>query len=182
MERAKNTNEKVEVVHEALHQLLEERKRRRKEEEEEDLLLSNLLLRLESLEKDGIATEGPEESAIEEEPEFSKPVSQNCEKREVGMDEIARELRKVKKQNLITHCLLSVMLVITAVWQFNEVSLLLAVRDKLSHPLRTVGDVVKRCLKGNGKRPQIEALPLPPIAVPELSNADLLPLTLRSEE
>lgn len=138
---------------------------------------------LESLEKDGIATEGTKESAIEEEPEFSKPVSQNCEKREVGMDEeIARELSKVKKQNLITHCLLSVMLVITAVWQFNEVSLLLAVRDKLSHPLRTVGDVVKRCLKGNGKRPQIEALPLPPIAVPELSNADLLPLTLRSEE
>ncbi|CAL9136778.1 unnamed protein product [Musa textilis] len=158
MERAKNKNEKLEVV----HQLLEERRRRRKEEEEEDLLLSKLLFQLEPLEKDGVATEEPEESAIKEEPEFSEPVSQNCEKREGGMDEIARELRKVKKQNLVTHCLLSVMLVITAVWQFNEVSLLLAVRDKLSHPLRTVGDVVKRCLKGNGKRPLIEALPLPP--------------------
>ncbi|RZR90069.1 hypothetical protein BHM03_00017900 [Ensete ventricosum] len=177
-------NEKPEVVHEALHRLLEERRRRREEEEEEDLLLSKfLLLQLESLEKDGVATEGPaEESAIEEEPDFSKPLSRNCEKREVGMDEIARELRRVKKQNLITHCLLSVMLGITAVWQFNEVSLLLAVRDKLRHPLRTVGDVVKRCLNGNGKRPQIEAPPLPSIPMLELSNADLRSFTLGSNE
>lgn len=49
MERAKNKNEKLEVVHDALHQLLEERKRRRKEEEEEDLLLSKLLLQVGSL-------------------------------------------------------------------------------------------------------------------------------------
>ncbi|KAJ6836461.1 uncharacterized protein M6B38_327965 [Iris pallida] len=51
---------------------------------------------------------------------------------EVGLNEVVRELKKVKRQNLITHCLLSVMIVVTAVWQFSEASLLIRLSKSLA--------------------------------------------------
>ncbi|QCE13085.1 hypothetical protein DEO72_LG11g78 [Vigna unguiculata] len=62
-------------------------------------------------------------------------------------DEIMKELKKVKKQNFVTHCLLSVMIVLTVVWQVSEVSLILQLKDGLSHPFRSFGNILKGMVK-----------------------------------
>ncbi|KAK1270444.1 hypothetical protein QJS04_geneDACA012588 [Acorus gramineus] len=93
-----------------------------------------------------------------------------------------RELKAVKRQNLITHCLLSVVIVVTVVWQLSEVSFLLSMKDKVSHPIRSIWNVMEGALKGGGKiqdpnKPNnhtlIEASPLLPLSVPELPHVDL---------
>ncbi|KAF8399979.1 hypothetical protein HHK36_015852 [Tetracentron sinense] len=113
---------------------------------------------------------------------------------ETGTEEIVRELRKVKRQNSITHWLLSVMIILTAVWQLSEVSLILAVKNRVTDPFRSFGSMVKGMLKVCGvnerveakmkpssstKKPQIEAPSLPAFKIPEL---DLPVLGLNSEE
>lgn len=91
---------------------------------------------------------------------------------EIRIQEITSELRKVKRQNLITHCLLSAMIILTVAWQFSEVRLLLKLKDGLNHPFRSVGGMVSGLLKGRRKTGQdeeennSEGLPLP--AVPNL--------------
>ena len=47
--------------------------------------------------------------------------------------EIVKELKKVKRQNFVTHCLLSVLIVLTAAWQVSEVKLILKVRSERAH-------------------------------------------------
>lgn len=106
-------------------------------------------------------------------------------------EEIVRELRKVKRQNFVTHCLLSVMIVLTFAWQLSEVSLILKVKDGLSHPFRSFGGMLAGMLK-KGRGPiaiandqngqlQLEATPLPPLKIPELPNLDLT-LGMSSDE
>ncbi|KAG6528432.1 uncharacterized protein LOC122039817 [Zingiber officinale] len=145
----KKKNERLELVHQALRQLLEERRQKGKHgDEEDDLLLSKLLLQLEMLERDAIA----------------------------------EEIRGVRKQNLVTHRLLSALIVVTLVWQLNEVSLLLMARQKLRNPLKAIGDAVKGLVRGCGGRrlqkQQIETNGLPPVPVPDLTRVDLPPLDL----
>lgn len=52
----------------------------------------------------------------------------------VTAEEVLRELKNVKRQNRITHWLLSAMILITAFWQLSEVSVLLFMKQKLRHP------------------------------------------------
>lgn len=61
---------------------------------------------------------------------------------ETDMEEILKELKAVKRQNTITHCLLSVLIVVTMVWQFSEVSIFLKVKDGFSHPFRSFGSML----------------------------------------
>lgn len=70
-----------------------------------------------------------------------------------GMDneKIAQELKKVKRQNFITHCLLVGMIVLTITWQISEVSLLLWLKNGVSHPVKSFGSLVKGMLIPNGK-------------------------------
>ena len=112
-----------------------------------------------------------------EEPSALRSETGDCDAKDVRMDEIVKELRTVKRQNLITHCLLSVLIVVTTVWQFSEASLLLKMKERVSHPMRAVGDMVAGSFKWKGKKPAVEAPPLPPIAVPELPRLDLPHLT-----
>ncbi|XP_042466599.1 uncharacterized protein LOC122049253 [Zingiber officinale] len=97
-------------------------------------------------------------------------------------DAIAEEIRGVRKQNLVTHRLLSALIVVTLVWQLNEVSLLLMAREKLRNPLKAIGDAVKGLVRGCGRRrlqkQQIETNGLPPIPVPDQTRVDLPPLDL----
>ncbi|XP_073013464.1 uncharacterized protein [Typha latifolia] len=168
---------KIEIVHEALHQLMEERKHKgidKEEEEEESLLLSRLISQLDLIEKGSGFIHSCDD--LLEKAESSESNIVDCRTAEMGLDEIAKELRRVKRQNLITHCLLSVLIVATALWQVSEVSILLMVKEKFSNPLRTVGDIIKRSL--TGKKAEIEGAPLPPISVPELPHMDLPTLTL----
>ncbi|CAL5398377.1 unnamed protein product [Camellia sinensis] len=99
--------------------------------------------------------------------------------------EIVKELRNVKRQNFITHCLLSAMIVLTITWQISEVSLVLSLKDGLSHPFKTFGGMLAGMLKGpvldaqNGEKksstnqPQIEVPAIPPLKIPELPLLDL---------
>lgn len=155
----KGKRKKVELLQEAIHGLLQEKRGKQRqqggEEEgamdhEEDLFLSSLLSKLDTLENDA-------------DPESSK---------EAGPGDVAKDLSKIKRQNMITHILLGTVMVMIAAWQFNEVSFLLAVQKKLTNPFKSVGDVIKSTLK-RGKKPMIEASPLPPVAVPDVTRADL---------
>lgn len=144
---------------------------------------------MDSVERDGDSVRSFENSHEREvsEPE-SKPESASV--RNVGksrteeavLNEMAKDLRRVKRQNLITHCLLSVIVVGIAVWQFNEVSFLLAVKQKFSNPLRAVGDAIKGSIKWRKKKKkqkqklQIEG------GVPELALGDLPKLVLNDDQ
>ncbi|XP_037478261.1 uncharacterized protein LOC119355546 [Triticum dicoccoides] len=168
----KERRKKVELLQEAIHGLLEEKrgKQRHQGEEgamdhEEDLFLSSLLSKLDSLEND-VDPDGAEPSSINPHPESGE---------EAGPGDVAKDLGKIKRQNMITHILLGTVMVMIAAWQFNEVSFLLAVQKKLTNPFKSVGDMVKSTLK-IGKKPMaeaIEASPLPPVGAPDVARADL---------
>lgn len=142
---------------------------------------------MDSVERDGDSIRSFENSHEQEVPEpESKPESASVRtvrksgSEESVLNEMAKDLRRVKRQNLITHCLLSVIVVGIAVWQFNEVSFLLAVKEKFSNPLRAVGDAIKGSIKWRKKKKklklQIEG------GVPELARGDLPKLVLNDED
>jgi len=94
-------------------------------------------------------------------------------------DEIMKELKKVKRQNFVTHCLLSAMIVLTVAWQLSEVSLILQLKDGLSHPFRSFGNVLKGMLKVpdikgqevDDKEQPPEYSSLPSMIIPDISNS-----------
>ncbi|KAL5724852.1 hypothetical protein ACHQM5_008063 [Ranunculus cassubicifolius] len=106
--------------------------------------------------------------------------------KEVSSGEIVKELREVKSQNRITHWLLSGVIVLIAVWQFSEVSVLLRVKNKVTHPFKTVGSMFNSAQDAlqhlDGRMPDVVA-PLkkhkseeashPVLRVPELPYMDL---------
>lgn len=87
-----------------------------------------------------------------------------------------KELRRVKRQNTVTHWLLSIMIVLTLSWQVSEVSLILKLRDGLSHPFRSIGGMLAGMFKGgraNGsdeESPASEMLPIPQVNISELTD------------
>ncbi|KAK8962682.1 hypothetical protein KSP40_PGU011726 [Platanthera guangdongensis] len=95
-----------------------------------------------------------------------------------GHEEIERELRAVKRQNTITHCLLSLLIIATAAWQISEVSLLLSAKEKLCNPLKAAGDLIRNSVLGRGKKFVLEGSPLPPIEVPQVPFINPLPPSL----
>ncbi|XP_073132676.1 uncharacterized protein [Henckelia pumila] len=135
------SKQNLEVIQEALDQLLVEENggsvHRR-------TLLSELRSQLESWEQD-------EESAeVEETTSPSASHIENtdrCSKK----DEIMKELKNIKRQNLITHGLVSAMIVVTLTWQLSEVSLILKIKHVLSSPLESLGGIVQRVLNGQPK-------------------------------
>ncbi|MQL69343.1 hypothetical protein Taro_001629 [Colocasia esculenta] len=109
---------------------------------------------------------------------------------DLGADEIVKEIRNVKRQNNITHGLLSVMIILTAIWQLSEVSILLSLKVKFSHPFKAAGSMISGFLKGGGNLQETgrltstskEAKPIPPIGIPELSRLELPSLNLSGGE
>ncbi|RDY11835.1 hypothetical protein CR513_03414, partial [Mucuna pruriens] len=91
-------------------------------------------------------------------------------------DEIIKELKKVKRQNFVTHCLLSVMIVLTVAWQLSEVSLIFKVKDGLSHPFRSFGNMLKGMVKvpdlNNGQKGDDKQHPpeFPSLNIPDMSH------------
>jgi hypothetical protein len=65
----------------------------------------------------------------------------------VDDEEIIKEVKKVKKQNFVTHCLLSAMIVLTVAWQLSEVSLVWKVKEGINDPFRSFGNMVKDTVK-----------------------------------
>ncbi|KAK3223674.1 hypothetical protein Dsin_010699 [Dipteronia sinensis] len=160
------SNEKVELINQTLQKLIQEKKKKKASSHDDQLLLSTLLSQLESL-KEEEEEEEEEEEVGEQSNECETTQAEETEGEdadqinggggvgaEIGAEEIVKEIKKVKKQNLITHCLLSVMIVLTFAWQFSEVALIFKVKDGLSHPFRSVGSI----LTGILKPPQLKPL------------------------
>ncbi|KAK3040875.1 hypothetical protein RJ639_029219 [Escallonia herrerae] len=110
------------------------------------------------------------------------------------VEEIVKELRNVKRQNFITHCLLSVMIVLTVAWQLSEVSLILKVKDGMSHPFRSFGKMVAGMLKGPNANNQegekqsstpsmpIESSALAGLKIPELPRMEFPAFDVNNNE
>ncbi|XP_062219139.1 uncharacterized protein LOC133918979 [Phragmites australis] len=176
---------KVEMVQGAIHGFLEEKRKDRQEgertsmasqHEEEEGLLSSLLTKMDAVEK--------ETDLDNVEPESFHPNSKTTcgeNSKEVELADIAKDLNRIKRQNMITHILLGTVIVMTAVWQVNEVSFLLWAQKKLSNPFKSLGDLIKGSIKGRGRKPVIETSPLPPVGIPDVTRADLPTLVISDE-
>ncbi|KAJ1382075.1 hypothetical protein SESBI_44587 [Sesbania bispinosa] len=103
-------------------------------------------------------------------------------------DEIIKELKKVKRQNFVTHCLVSVMIVLTVAWQLSEVSLIMKVKDGLNHPFRSFGNMLKGMVKvpdmngqeSDDKEHSTETPSLPSLNIPEMPHIDVPSLGLQN--
>ncbi|KAJ4790923.1 hypothetical protein LUZ62_042169 [Rhynchospora pubera] len=179
MENADGARErrKLEMVQETLQQFMEERKlnsvteSKERDEMEEDLLLSRLLSKL-----DSVKTE-PELNDLTQAINCSDPSSSEQQKEEVtDLKEIEKDIKIIKKQNRMTHRLLSALIIVTMAWQFGEISFFLAVKDKITHPVRSVGDMIKSALTGKEKKLSIEGalVPVPQLGAPESPNGSSL--------
>lgn len=101
--------------------------------------------------------------------------------------EIIEELRRLKRQNSITHWLLSTTIVLILAWQLSEVSLILKAKEVLNHPFRTLGGMLAGMLKRPGtngaqdadggssskRQPDGNHIQTPSLKMPELPHVDL---------
>ncbi|XP_058787104.1 uncharacterized protein LOC131661543 [Vicia villosa] len=106
----------------------------------------------------------------------------DCKEKEKEDDEIVKEVKKVKRQNFVTHCLLSVMIVLTVAWQLSEVSLIMKVKDGINHPFRSFGNMFQemkeKAFDNNGhnadNKENNKSLTLPStIKVPDMTKMDV---------
>lgn len=112
---------------------------------------------------------------------------------DIGVEEIVKELRVIRKQNTVTHWLLSFLIVITAVWQLSEVSLLLYLKDTVKNPFKAIRGLITGSLglsnesdatksNSSSKQHQIESIPLPhQIKMSELLSMDISSLGLNGQ-
>ncbi|XVE74761.1 hypothetical protein DITRI_Ditri12bG0043900 [Diplodiscus trichospermus] len=148
----------IELINLAIQKLIEEKRIKDTSddklfEDDDERLLSRLLSQLEAL-KGGDGSNLLEEvtsrtvDKAETKSENGSGATSGCG--EIGVEEIVKELKAVKRQNTITHCLLSVMIVVITIWQLSEMSLFLKVKNGLSHPFRTFGSMLVGMLPSPG--------------------------------
>lgn len=109
---------------------------------------------LESLKGNDVKLEQSDISpGAEEEEEVNSPaIGEVLSRHENSIEntaagEIVKELRKLRRQNFVTQCLLSAMIVLTVAWQVSEVSLILKVKDGMRHPFKSFGSMLTGMLK-----------------------------------
>ncbi|XP_073303660.1 uncharacterized protein [Primulina huaijiensis] len=129
------SQQNLKVIQEAINQLLVE--------EEEDGYENGTSVHRRTLLSD-LRTQLEQENWEPDESESGHVNTHSC-------DEIMEELNKVKRQNLITHGLLSAMILVTLTWQLSEVSLILKIKHVLSSPLESLGGIAKRFFNGQPK-------------------------------
>lgn len=124
-------------------------------------------------------------SVIEEKESETVVEGGGCKEEEKENDEIIKEVKKVKRQNFVTHCLLSVMIVLTVAWQLSEVSLIMKVKDGINHPFRSFGNMFQemkeKAFNNNGQdaddkenKENNKSLSLPStIKVPDMTKMDV---------
>ncbi|KAG6653890.1 hypothetical protein I3843_05G098200 [Carya illinoinensis] len=209
-----DSNNKLELINIAIQRVIKEKKIKPvsgtsdglvEDDHDDRLLLSRLLSELESLEGDNALKESEALSEVEEENpspavgivDVNMGNARQVDRGgvEIGAEEIVKELKKVKRQNFVTHCLLSAMIVLTVAWQLSEVTLIWKVKKGLSNPFRSVGSLLAGMLKGpatNGqdteklssltKELPSEAPSLPLLKIPEIPHMDLPDLGLNGSK
>ncbi|XP_054807416.1 uncharacterized protein LOC129309747 [Prosopis cineraria] len=184
-------NQKLELISLAIQNLTEEKRNQCLDAQDDDaeyqLALSRLLSELEMLKGEGALEQSEASGPTELVPSATEEIeNKNVKLGEVdetcsGNDEIVKELKKLKRQNFITHCLLSVMIVLTVTWQISEVSLVLKVKDGLNHPFRAFGSLFTGMFRapdmnGQGaddKEDQSESPVLPSLKIPDMPQVDI---------
>ncbi|KAK8627559.1 hypothetical protein V6N13_135168 [Hibiscus sabdariffa] len=132
------SSEDAELINLAIQKLLEET--RMKDTSGDNL--PRLFSQLESLKEDGMLKQSEPEELNSRRNEGNKAEakgenSSGCGG--IGVEELMKEIKEIKKQNTITHRLVSAMIIITLFWQISQASLLLKVKDGFAHPFRSFG-------------------------------------------
>ncbi|KAM0047399.1 hypothetical protein Hdeb2414_s0009g00327941 [Helianthus debilis subsp. tardiflorus] len=124
-------------------------------------------------------------SQLDSEPEPNSALS-NSRSDEDEEEKILKELKKIRRQNVVTHCLLSVMILLTVTWQISEVSIILKLKNGVAHPFRSIGSIFLSMIKP--RRPQrdkdddtlitetsnlIESTPVHDLKLPKLPHLEL---------
>ncbi|GKF15554.1 hypothetical protein Tco_0057016, partial [Tanacetum coccineum] len=135
----------------------------------------------------------PEESESTIDGDLTKMKDVNVAKSKEKDDEekakIVKELKELKRQNFITQCLLSAMIVLTVTWQISEVSIILKLKDGVTHPFRSIGGMLMSMIRpsktiGNDEDRDssitsnlasnlIESSPVHDLKIPELPRIEL---------
>ncbi|XP_065876330.1 uncharacterized protein [Euphorbia lathyris] len=138
--RNMESDQKSELIDQVIRKLVVEK---RNEDENDQLLLSKLLSEFEL---------SKSEELVDQKEVNSSTIVEKGSKNEtqINAEDIMKELKEVKKQNAVTHWLLSAMIVLTLAWQVSEVSLLLHLKNGISHPLRFFGRKLLRTLRVPG--------------------------------
>ncbi|KAL2484456.1 hypothetical protein Adt_29212 [Abeliophyllum distichum] len=117
-------------------------------------LLTKLLSQLESLEGESIPQQSRDSADVElahcskiGEKSETPNALESCSS-DITNEEIIKELKEVKKQNFVTQCLLSALIVLTVVWQLSEVSLILKIKDGFTNPLKSVSGIITGMFNG----------------------------------
>ncbi|KAK8655598.1 hypothetical protein V6N13_108172 [Hibiscus sabdariffa] len=144
------SSEYAELINLAIQKLLEETRKKdisgdklSGNDHDHDQLLSRLFSQLESLKEDGLLKQFEPEELNSRRDEGNKAEAKGENSSGCGgigvEEELMKEIKEIKKQNTITHCLVSAMIVITLFWQVSKASLLLKFEDGFSHPFRSFG-------------------------------------------
>ncbi|GLT38870.1 hypothetical protein SLA2020_130880 [Shorea laevis] len=176
------------------------------EDDEQQLLLSRLLSQMKSLKEDdelkqseGLIEQKEKEYAVggKAEAKNENAGQGDNEHSKISLEEIAKELRAVRRQNTITHWLLSSLIVLMVVWQLSEVSLILKVKDGIRHPFRSLGSMLVGMLrspgtssedadkpflstkKQNDNLVEVPHMELPQLKMPELPHVDFPDIGLK---
>lgn len=91
-------------------------------------------------------TKEEEEESADSSPSKGKREGQR--QLEESIEELAKDIKKVKKQNTITHVLLSAVIILTLTWQLSEYSMIFMLKDRISHPVRSIGGMLNGMFKG----------------------------------
>ncbi|XP_018459919.2 uncharacterized protein LOC108830847 [Raphanus sativus] len=99
----------------------------------DQLLLSRIISQLESpnpFQKVVDTTREEEESSLP-----SKGKAKGERQLEETIEEIAKDIKEMKRQNKVTHILLSAMILQTLNWQLSEYSMIYMLKERLTHPI-----------------------------------------------
>ncbi|KAG2241454.1 hypothetical protein Bca4012_056183 [Brassica carinata] len=151
------SSEDVEVLSRAIEKLLDDKRNREAagesfiEDDDDQLLLSRIISQLESpnpFQKTVEATkEEEEESSLDSLPS-SKGKDEGKRQLEESIEEIAKDIKEVKRQNKVTHILLSALILLTLTWQLSEYSMIYMMKERLSHPIRSIGGMFSGMFQG----------------------------------
>ncbi|XP_010478054.1 PREDICTED: uncharacterized protein LOC104757052 [Camelina sativa] len=152
------SSDDVENLSKAIEKLLDEKRKREAsgdsfiEDDDDQLLLSRLISQLESPRMKGkthkTAKEEEEEKERSSDSSPSKGKHEGKKHLEESIEELAKDIKKVQRQNKITHILISAMIVLTLTWQLSEYSMIFMLKDRISHPVRSIGGMLNGMFKG----------------------------------
>ncbi|CAN7094066.1 unnamed protein product [Brassica rapa subsp. narinosa] len=151
------SSEDVEVLSRAIEKLLDEKRKREAagdsfiEDEDDQLLLTRLISQLESpnpIQKTVVTAKDEEgESSPVSSPSKGKQ-EEDKRRLEESIEEIAKDIKEVKRQNKVTHILLSALIILTLTWQLSEYSMIYMMKERLTHPIRSIGGMLSGVFKG----------------------------------